>query len=130
FITRLKDVQTPFVFISGDRHLSEIMQFPRAVLGQLSFEFTTSPLHAKTYPGSIAALENPWRVVGVDGVNNMMFFETQLLEQSWKIKPRAVSSKGEILFERELSLTTERLKDFEADKPKRRRYRRARWRRR
>lgn len=130
FITRLKDVQTPFVFISGDRHLSEIMQFPRAVLGQLSFEFTTSPVHAKSYPGSIEALDNPWRVVGVDGVNNMMFFETQLLEQSWRIKPRAVSSKGVILYERELSLTTERLKDFEADKPKRRRYRRARWRRR
>lgn len=130
FITRLKDVQTPFVFISGDRHLSEIMQFPRAVLGQLSFEFTSSPLHAKTYPGSIEAKANPWRVVGVDGVNNMLFFHTQLEEQSWRIKPQAVSSSGAVLFERELSLTTERLKDFEADKPKRRRYRRARWRRR
>ncbi len=130
FITRLKDVQTPFVFLSGDRHLSEIMQFPRAVLGQLSFEFTSSPLHAKTYPGSIDSKPNPWRVVGVDGVNNIMFFETQLEEHSWRIKPSAISSRGGLLFERQLSLTTERLKDFEADKPKPRRYRRARWRRR
>ncbi len=130
FIGRLKNIQTPFVFISGDRHLSEIMQFPRAVLGQLSFEFTTSPMHAKTYPGSVEAKPNPWRVVGVDGTNSMMFFETHLEEQSWRIKPQAVGPKGEILFERQLSLTTERLKDFEADKPKQRRYRRARWRRR
>lgn len=130
FITRLKDIQTPFVFLSGDRHLTEIMQFPRAVLGQLSFEFTSSPMHAKTYPGSLETKPNPWRVIGVDGVNNMLSFETQLEEQSWSIQTQALSSQGDKLLQRNLSLTTERLKDFEVGKPPRRRYRRARWRRR
>lgn len=130
FITKLKDIQTPFVFVSGDRHLTEIMQFPRAVLGQLSFEFTSSPMHAKTYPGSIEAKPNPWRVTGVDGVNNMLYFETYLEEQSWRIDTQAVSSQGHTLLKRTLSLTTERLKDFKADKPRVRRYRRAKWRRR
>ncbi|MFN9115319.1 MAG: hypothetical protein ACK5XN_35130, partial [Bacteroidota bacterium] len=36
FVTKMKEITTPYVFLSGDRHLTELMQFPRAILGQLS----------------------------------------------------------------------------------------------
>lgn len=130
FLSKLKEVPTPFLFVSGDRHLTEVMQFPKTLFGQLSFEFTSSPLHAKTYPGNIAKFENPWRVIGRDGTANFMLLTTRLEESSWNIDLRSLNHTGQELFRREFSLTTEALKDFTIEKQqKRRRYRRARWRR-
>jgi phosphodiesterase/alkaline phosphatase D-like protein len=131
FLKQLKEIPTPFVFVSGDRHMTEIMQFPRALLGQLSFELTTSPLHGKIFPGSAAAEENPWRVVAYDGSLNFMAIETWLEESSWNVHLVSRNELGVELFSRQLSLTTEALKDFTIEKrQKRRKYRRARWRRR
>jgi len=101
------------------------MQFPRAVAGQLSFEFTTSPLHAKVYPGRAALEENPWRVIAQDGVQNFLAVDTALEDTSWRLKVEVRSPQGP-LFSRDLSLTTEALKDFTIEKRQRRRkYRRA-----
>jgi hypothetical protein len=131
FLNRLKDVSTPFVFVSGDRHMTEIMQFPKALFGQLSFEFTASPFHSKIYPGSGVATSNPWRVVARDDQLNFMLIQTKLEETSWNIDVQSLNFEGKELFRRDLSLTTEALKDFTIEKrQKRRRYRRARWRRR
>lgn len=130
FLNKLKEVSTPFVFVSGDRHLAELMQFPRALLGQLSFEFTTSPLHSTLYPAGDNPLPNPWRVILRDDAMNFMQIDTTLAEASWNIGMQMKGSEGP-LFARDLSLTTEALKDFTIEKrQKRRRYRRARWRRR
>lgn len=130
FLGKLKEVSTPFVFVSGDRHMTEIMQFPRALLGQLSFEFTSSPLHSKLYPGKKDGPPNPWRVVMEDNSFNFMLFNASLAESSWNIQAQAWGPEA-LLFQRDLSLTTEALKDFQIEKKqKRRRYRRARWRRR
>ena len=131
FVTGLKGQSTPFVMVSGDRHLSEVMQFPRSLLGQLSFEFTTSPLHARTYPGNAEKYPNPWRVKISDDSEAFMLFETGLRESSWGIALEAIDPAGRTLFGRDLSLTTEALKDFtiEPSGQQRRRYRRARWRR-
>ncbi len=131
FLKQLKEVPTPFVFVSGDRHMTEVMQFPRALLGQLSFELTTSPLHGKTYPGSGTGVANPWRVVANDSSLNFMAIETWLEESSWNVHVVSRNELGTELFRRELSLTTEALKDFTIEKrQKRRKYRLARWRRR
>jgi hypothetical protein len=131
FLRQLREVATPFVFVSGDRHMTELMQFPRALLGQLSFEITTSPLHGKVYPGTADAAANPWRVVVHDSSLNFMSVETWLEDTSWNIQLTSRNEAGVPLFGRELSLTTEALKDFTIEKRQRRRkYRRARWRRR
>jgi hypothetical protein len=131
FIERLKTTPTPFVFVSGDRHMTEIMQFPRALLGQLSFEFTTSPLHGNVYPQSGVKEPNPWRVVAHDESLNFMTFETWPDETSWHLNVSSRNETGGLIFARELSLTTEALKDFTIEKrQKRRKYRRARLRRR
>jgi alkaline phosphatase D len=130
FLGRLQSHATPVVFLSGDRHFTEIMQFPRALVGQLSFEFTTGPLHAKVYPGRAAAEANPWRVVSQDGINNFLLVQTALEDTSWRVQAEARSVEGP-LFSRDLSMTTEALKDFTIEKRQRRRkFRRARWRKR
>src|SRR5690606_15321568 len=49
FSFSLKPIITPFVFISGDRQMSEIMQFPRSLFGRPSYEITSSPIHGKVY---------------------------------------------------------------------------------
>lgn len=130
FISKMKEITTPYVFLSGDRHLTELMQFPRAILGQLSFELTVSPFHGKIYPGRGMSDQNPWRVVGRDDQLNFALVETWLETSSWNMSIQSINQLGEVLFRRELSLTTEALKDFQIEKrQRRRRYRRARLRR-
>lgn len=130
FLKKLKEISTPFVFVSGDRHMTEVMQFPRALLGQLSFELTTSPIFGKVYPGRTAERPNPWRVIQRDDSLNFMLINTSLSSTSWNIQLESIGPKG-TLFSRDLSLTTEALKDFTIEKrQRRRRYRRARWRKR
>lgn len=130
FLKKLKEISTPFVFVSGDRHMTEVMQFPRALLGQLSFEFTASPIFGKIYPGRTAELANPWRVIQRDDSLNFMLINTSLSNTGWNINLESVGPAG-VLFNRDLSLTTEALKDFTIEKrQRRRRYRRARWRKR
>jgi hypothetical protein len=60
-----------------------------------------------------------------------MLIQTKLEETSWNIDVQSLNFEGKELFRRDLSLTTEALKDFTIEKrQKRRRDRRARWRRR
>ncbi len=125
---RLRENATPFVFLSAGEGHGEIMQFPRSLLGQLSYEFSTGPFRK----GSLSGKElppNPWRVVGRGDVPHFFLVDATLGTSQWDLVVEALHGK-ETLFRRELSLTTEALKDFTIEKrQKRRRYRRARWRR-
>jgi hypothetical protein len=125
FIERLSKTPTPFVFVSGDRHMSEIMQFPSSLVGQLSFEFTSSPLHSKVYPDNIENFSNPWRVTGVDDQSNFMLMETSLQDKSWDMSVSFLGRDLKPILHRDLSIYTERLKEMTMDKKiPRRRYRR------
>lgn len=131
FKEQLQKTITPFILLSGDRHMSEVMQFPRSELGQLSFEITSSPLHSKMYPGQLSQFPNPWRVFGIDSEYNFLLINSELTNHSWEINLSFIGSNNKLLGKRELSLTTEPLKDFTIDKKiKRRKYRRSKIRRR
>jgi alkaline phosphatase D len=121
FIEKLQKINTPFVFLSGDRHLSEIMQFPKSVVGQPTFEFTSSPIHAKLYPETKNQFKNPWQVAVYNEDYNFMIFQTKLEDSSWDINNWIMNSKEKIILNRELTLATESLADFTIDKKVRRR---------
>lgn len=60
FVERLRAVNAPVVFASGDIHFSEIMRVPRERLGYETYEFTSSSMHSYTGSG----WENPMRLDG------------------------------------------------------------------
>jgi len=102
FVTELSKVNTPFVFISGDRHMSEIMHFPRSVFGKPSFELTSSPIHGKVYPESPDS--NPWRVVAEKNHANFTLVDHHARDNHWFMDVENIGVNGEVYYRRELAV--------------------------
>lgn len=131
FVTDLKTLGTPFIFLSGDRHMSEIMQFPRSLFGMPSFEITSSPLHAKLYDP--LENKNPWRVVATEGHANFTIIDNLAHDNHWFMDIENIGENGDIFYRREVAVFIKDLQNnlFESRKRRsgRRRYRRIRSRR-
>lgn len=102
FAEELKKLSTPVVFISGDRHLSEIMQFPRSLFSKPSFEITSSPMHAKMFPDSEDS--NPWRVVGNKARYNFTVINNLARDNHWFMEVENIGAEGESIYRRELAV--------------------------
>lgn len=101
FVAELKKITTPFVFLSGDRPLSEIMQFPRSLFGRPSFEITSGPI------GAMPMTEedhNPWRVVSEKGQLNFVMIDSLALDDHWFMDVESYGENGELFFRRELAV--------------------------
>ncbi len=104
FVGKLKSTKTPFIFLSGDRHMSEIMQFPRGLFERPSFEITSSPIHSSLYPGNIKQRVNPWRVVAEDEHMNFTIIDNLAKDNHWFLDVEAVGEHGQIFYRRELAV--------------------------
>jgi alkaline phosphatase D len=102
FLQRLKQRATPIVFLSGDRHLSEVMRIDAAVLGFQTYEFTSSAIHAKTFPGSFVQEPNPRQIAGRDGEINFMTLQTSVAGK-WEVDVRAFGRRGRSLYHIEVA---------------------------
>jgi alkaline phosphatase D len=78
FMSKVKKDKDKSIFISGDRHLFELMEI-KDVLPYKTYELTTSAIHAKVFEGSLARDPNPRRIAGKDATYNFAtieFFES------------------------------------------------------
>lgn len=127
FISELKKISTPYVFISGDRHMSEIMQFPRSLFGKPSFEITSSPMHARTYEQKDV---NPWRVVAQTEKSNFTIIDNEAIDNHWFMDVENIGENNETFYKRELAVFIKDLQDNLKETRKRRsgqrRYRKVR----
>lgn len=132
FVTELKALGTPFIFLSGDRHMSEIMQFPRSLFGLPSFEITSSPMHARVFDQTQP--RNPWRVVSTERKVNFTMIDSVARDNHWFMDVENIGEEGDINYRRELAVFIKDLQNnlFESRKRRsgKRRYRRVRGRRR
>ena len=78
FIKDLKNAKKPLVFVSGDRHLSEISKIEKPLLGFETLEMTSSGLHAKMHPGSADQYRNSRRIFVKDGTSNYLDLKVDL----------------------------------------------------
>jgi alkaline phosphatase D len=127
FVDDLKKITTPFVFISGDRHMSEIMQFPRALFGKPSFEITSSPIHAHMFPGN--SDENPWRVVANQEKHNFTMIQNVAQDDHWFLNVENIGESGDVIYRREIAVFIKDLQNNLNEVRKRRRMGRRRYRR-
>ncbi len=67
--------RVPLVFVSGDRHLSEIIKVPSEHLGYPTFEITSSGVHAKVFPEAFKKSPSPMQLAGVAGEYNYSIVE-------------------------------------------------------
>lgn len=127
FVEDLKKVTAPFIFISGDRHLSEIMQFPRTLFGRPGFEITSSPIHAKMFPDSED--KNPWRVVANKSDMNFTMLENIAQDDHWFINVENIGENGNVIYRRELAVFIKDLQNNMNEVRKKRRQGQRRYRR-
>ena len=122
FVSQIKGIKTPFIFLSGDRHLSEIMQFPRSLFGIPSYEITSSPIHGNVYPS--LGDNNPWRVTSIENKANFIVLKNRAQNDHWFIDIESISADGETLFKRDIAVYIKDLQESLNEVRKRRQYRR------
>ncbi len=87
-MARLKQTKKTIIFISGDRHLAEVIAVPKIFLGYETFEFTSSGLHAKMFPGSSLQFKNPHQDYILDGTPHFLILQS-LESKTRKLKLNA-----------------------------------------
>ena len=104
-MNKLKRTGKKVVFVSGDRHLTEIMKIEKEVLGYKTYEITSSGMHAKVFPGSFKRHPNPRGEVGASGVFNftVLDFDPQKLKKT-KVQVTSYGAKNWTHYTREISL--------------------------
>ena len=104
FTQRLKNKKAKAFFLSGDRHLVELMKVPAQWIGRETFELTSSGVHARMYPGAFEREPNPLQLLGADGVANYVVVEVPNKGPVQSLNVKAEGENKAILFEKDLQL--------------------------
>jgi alkaline phosphatase D len=86
------------VFLSGDRHHSEVIKVQHEGLYPL-YDITCSPLTSGTHPFGGKEANNPWRVIGVDKLQNFGRLSISGPRSNRVLKVEFAGLKGEKLAE-------------------------------
>ena len=104
FLAKLKTLPTKVAFISGDRHVTEIMRIPAPQLGYQTYEFTSSPIHAKLYPGNWDTIPNPRQIASHELQHNFMLFELERPPDGLRLHAASYTKGGKLLFSGDYTL--------------------------
>lgn len=107
FLSNIKSSKAHVLFLSGDRHLSEVMKIEPELLGYETYEFTSSPMHAKTYPSNWETIPNRRHWMGIAQELNFNLFEVHMADAKKrlrKMKVRAIGKGGKVFYEAEVPL--------------------------
>ncbi len=99
----LKKTNKKIVFISGDRHLTEVMKIEKKALGYKTFEITSSGIHAKVFPKSFLKFPNPRGKLGKSGVYNYTVIKLYG-DKEKQFKVTSYGAKNQVHYTKELSL--------------------------
>jgi alkaline phosphatase D len=105
FMKRLKKKDVPTLFISGDRHLSEIMKLPSHWLGKPVYEITSSPVHSTVYKGAASRHKNPHQLHVIDGQWNYVLVDvTSSKPRNFELSIRSQGLRSQVFFTEKLRL--------------------------
>ena len=96
FLAELKASEAKVIFMSGDRHFTEIMEIHEELLGYQTYEFTSSPMHSsyRSLPR-----RNPLRIAGkASEKNNFMLIEASKLSTGLRLTATSYTVGGAVLF--------------------------------
>ncbi len=102
-LKRLSRLPAPVVFVSGDRHLLELMRVPREVLGYETVEMTTSAIHAKVFPETWSVYPNPNQLEGFASIHNYMIVDIEATKRALELAMTGWGP-GKQLFSRQIRI--------------------------
>jgi alkaline phosphatase D len=104
FTDKLKTTKSHVVFVSGDRHLSEVMEIEKAVLDYPTYEITSSPMHSTVTDKGWEVFKNPRQILGHSGLYNYTLIESEVQNKVMNFKLMDLSSDHKSLYEKSLSI--------------------------
>ena len=101
FFAELKDSDARVVFLSGDKHYTEIMAIPPETLGYQTYELTSSPMHSSAVP---LPPNNPLRLLGKGSTYNFMLVEVHKSSAGLHLLATSYTHGGRVLFSGEYTI--------------------------
>lgn len=99
----LKASPSKVFFVSGDRHLSEMMKIEKEALGYEAYEVTSSAIHARVYPDSWKQRPNPRQMHGQSGIMNYSIISSSV-DKSWGVRVEAFGPEMQVLYDAKVEL--------------------------
>jgi hypothetical protein len=104
-IAEWKKAKVPVLFISGDRHLADINEVPKNILGYTTYEITSSAIHARVYKDGFDRCPSPHQVVGSAGEMNYMLVEILKAQKSMlQIQVQSYGPDKKLQFQKKLTV--------------------------
>ncbi len=97
----------PIAFLTGDRHLSEVMEISETDFKYKTIEITASPLHAKLYPSRWDKNPNPRQIQGIAQTHNYVVIRSKSDDRQMSGEVLSVGPKNKILFKHKFKVSTE-----------------------
>lgn len=104
FLDGIRKSKKKVVFVSGDRHLVELMKIDQKEIGHQTYEFTSSGFHSHLYPGALIGSKNMRRMDGVDGRYNFAIMESKVSNENFEIFFRSMSQTNLTLLKHNLQV--------------------------
>ena len=106
FLQKVRALNPRILLISGDRHISEVMQLPQSYLGRKTFEITSSPIHARVFPSDRDVFPNPLAIEYVSENHNFIIITapSRLNKSKDNFKIEAFGRGQEQFFSRQIEL--------------------------
>lgn len=104
YLPQLGALPNPVIFLTGDRHLTEIMKIEEPNLNLNTFEITTSPLHAPTYPSPWKKTPNRRQIAGQAGALNFALIEAMNTNGNLNVAVALKTINNKTLFLRKMSV--------------------------
>ena len=108
-MNRIMKAQSPVFFLSGDRHLSELLKIDpvkETWAKYNTYELTTSPIHAKTYPQKPDFALDPRHIHHVPNKLNYAIIKSRVTpDTAWHIQLAVYGLSKQTLFSENLTIT-------------------------
>lgn len=102
FLNRVAKAKRPYIFVSGDRHMTEILKLSNKEAGRETYELTASPIHARTFPNAIERNPTKRRLEASSGPFNFMEVKVNNETTRYSLNVKAWGVDEGLLFERNL----------------------------
>ncbi len=98
-LKKLKESSNRVAFLSGDRHLFEVMEVKSPDLNYSTIELTTSAIHAKVYPSSWGKNPNSRQIFGVAEKHNYATIQSKSHSNGVDIQLKGYGDHGKKLYQ-------------------------------
>ena len=104
-LDQLRKSKSRVLFVSGDRHLSELMKIESEVLGYSTYEVTSSAIHASVFPKAWKKFPNPRQISGASGVENYSIIQSSVKDSEWVLDIFAYGPKMKVLYNNKVQIS-------------------------